>query len=95
MHELIFLALATSAISVTITRSGVFAKQRSWLLEKNLWLGRLVSCPYCLSHWVSAVLVGMYQPVVVSLWIGVDLLVSVFIVVALSAFRCVKLRVFF
>ena len=85
LQQIAVLALATSAVSVTITRGSIFNKQRSWLLGKYLPLGKLVSCPYCLSHWVSAMFVAVYQPVVVSLWIGIDLLVSVLVIIALAA----------
>lgn len=85
MGELAILALAISTISITITRGGVFSKQRQWILERNTWLGKLFSCPYCLSHWVSALVVALYQPRPVILWLPLDLLLSVFMLVAIAS----------
>jgi len=83
--QLATLASATSAISITITKGGVFSKQRQWIKGRNSWLGKLVSCPYCLSHWVAAALVAIYQPTPLSAWLPVDLAISVFITVAIAA----------
>lgn len=85
LQQIAVLALATSAISITVARGGVFSSQRKWLLKHHNWLGRLASCPYCMSHWVAGVLVAIYQPVVVAVWLPLDLIISLFIMVALSA----------
>ncbi len=85
LQQVVALALATSAISVTISRGGVFSRQRKWLLKNKNWLGRLASCPYCTSHWVAAVLVAIYQPTLLSMWRPLDLAISVFIVLAMGA----------
>lgn len=49
----IFIPFATSAISLTITKSKFFAGFREWIGSKSDLLGELFSCPWCLSHWVS------------------------------------------
>lgn len=38
-----------------------------------------------MSHWVAIALVAIYRPVLISQWIVIDLLVSVFGVVAIAA----------
>jgi hypothetical protein len=80
----LFLSLPVSAISLTVTKSSLFERLREWALERNKWLGKLVSCPYCMSHWVSFALVAWYQPRVVQsgAW-PVDLIISAFAIVAI------------
>ncbi len=84
-YQLVALASAVSAISVTLTKSQLFASMRTWVRSQSRWLGKLASCHYCMSHWVSFVMVAIYQPVVVAKWWPIDLLVSAFILVAISA----------
>ena len=80
------LALAVAALSLTITKAAVFKDLREWVNGRNEWLGKLVSCPYCTSHWVSFILVGIYRPVIVqsAVW-PVNLAVSAFVIVGLAA----------
>jgi hypothetical protein len=85
LYQVAVLALATAAISVTVSKARVFASARAWIAARNTWLGELVSCSYCTSHWVAIALVAIYRPVLVSQWIFVDLLVSVFGMVAIAA----------
>lgn len=85
-YQVFVLALATTAISLTITRAKVFASFREWVADRNQWLGDLFSCSYCTSHWVAAVFVLCYQPVLIPLWIVLDLIVSLFATVAIAAF---------
>ncbi len=85
LYQVAVLALATAAISVTISKARLFASAREWIAKRNTWLGELMSCSYCTSHWVAIALVAIYRPVLVSQWIIVDLFVSVFAVVAIAA----------
>lgn len=85
LYQVAVLALATAAISATVSKARVFAFAREWIASRNTWLGELVSCSYCTSHWVAIALVAIYRPVLISQCIAVDLLVSVFGVVAISA----------
>jgi hypothetical protein len=82
----VILVLPTAAISVTITRASVFEPLRVWVGQNSKWLGKLISCPYCLSHWVSFLMVAIYQPVVIQSSLRlVDLLSSAFAIVALTS----------
>lgn len=85
LYQVAVLALATAAISVTVSKARLFASAREWIATRNTWLGELVSCSYCTSHWVAIALVAIYRPVLVSQWIVVDLLVSAFGMVAIAA----------
>lgn len=89
MHALAIaavLALAVAAISLTITKAAIFKNLREWVDERSEWFGKLVSCPYCTSHWVSFILVVIYRPVIVpsAVW-PVNLAVSAFVIVGLAA----------
>lgn len=85
LMEILILALATSAISVTVTKGAIFSGLRSWIINKSEWSGKLLSCPYCFSHWIAFALVMVYRPVLVTVWYPFDLIISVFVVVAVSA----------
>lgn len=85
LYQVVVLALATAAISVTISRAWIFASFRMWVSYHSAWLGELVSCSYCLSHWVAIVLVAIYRPVIIKHLVVIDLVVSVFVMVTLAA----------
>jgi len=57
--RLLAVSLVTMGLSHTIARERLFAPIRDRLGGKERWLGYLVSCPYCVSHWVAAVLVPL------------------------------------
>jgi hypothetical protein len=87
-YEVMVIALATAAISLTISKGRIFIPLREWIASRNTWLGELVSCFYCTSHWVAIALVVIYQPVLLRKWLFLDLLVSVFVVVSVSTLVC-------
>ena len=57
LQELLIMALATATVSVTVGQSKLFAPWRMWVKGHWRFLGELMSCPYCLGHWVAAGLV--------------------------------------
>jgi hypothetical protein len=61
---LIYLALATAAISFTISRSSmpVLESFRMWIGKKSPFFKELFHCPYCCSHWVAAAICLAYRP---------------------------------
>ncbi len=85
LGQIAFFALAVAAISVTISKSKLFASVRAWISEKNQRLGHLVSCAYCTSHWVAMPLIVIYRPIVVPFLSAVDLIVSWLALVAIAA----------
>lgn len=69
--QLAAVALVTMGLSHTIARERIGEPVRRWLGGKTTWLGYLVCCPYCLSHWIAMVLVpltGTYPIDVVVRW---------------------------
>jgi predicted membrane metal-binding protein len=89
--------LAVSAVVMgmaqTISKEQIFLPLRERLGGKETWLGYLVSCPYCASHWLAFVLVpltGAYY-VTVSPRLGplapvLDWFLSSILVVVVAAF---------
>ncbi len=87
-YDIVVIALATAAISITISKGRIFAPVRGWVASKNHWFGELLSCFYCTSHWLAFIFVMIYQPLLVHKLFVLDLFVSMFVVVAISAVIC-------
>jgi Protein of unknown function (DUF1360) len=88
--KIILLALAVSSISVTISKSNLFEPIRERLNNWSDFLGELIYCPYCLSHWLSilGVLVFIPGPIITSIIIMAS-------VVALASFSSLGIIWFF
>lgn len=85
--QLLGLGLAVGALSWTLTKAKVFEWLRQWIANRNKWLGDLAKCPYCASHWLGAGAVIYYHPILMRSDVYVlDLVVSIFIVVAFASF---------
>jgi hypothetical protein len=61
MKQFILLSFVTASISFTVTESFLFFKLREYLKTKSYYLGKLFSCGYCFSHWISLLLVLIYS----------------------------------
>ncbi|MCA1663461.1 MAG: DUF1360 domain-containing protein, partial [Myxococcales bacterium] len=46
-------------LSYTVAKEEMFRGMRDRCGRRSGWLGYLVSCPYCLSHWVAFVIVPL------------------------------------
>lgn len=57
LGQLLAVSLIVMGLSHTIARERIFEPLRTRLGGKQTWLGYLVSCPYCVSHWVALLLV--------------------------------------
>lgn len=76
------LGVATGAISLVIAEGKIFAKPHDWLAPKFPFLDQLLSCSWCVSHWITAMLVlAYYKPIGGSF---LDHIVQGFIVIAIS-----------
>ena len=67
MKDLIYLpliALIAASISVTVTKSKMFAGTRAVIEKAGSKIKELINCPYCFGHWVVfilyAILPGKY-----------------------------------
>lgn len=80
------LCIAVAAMAVTITKGKIFLKQRIWLRLRSPWIGKLFSCPYCLCHWLIAVTMIWYHPILTNLgYVWVDLVITGFCLIGISA----------
>ncbi len=71
LWRLVTVSLVVMGLSHTIARERLFAPLRRALGGHDTWLGYLVSCPYCVSHWIAFLLVpltGTYAIEVVPRW---------------------------
>jgi hypothetical protein len=55
--NLLFVSAVVMGLSHTIARERICAGLRARLGGKETFLGYLVSCPYCVSHWLAFLLV--------------------------------------
>src|SRR5208337_1909386 len=83
--HLIFLSVACGAISMVITKGSILNGFHVWLGKRFTFMEKLLSCPWCFSHWVALVLVLIYRPIVVTAYLPVDYFISIMVMVALSS----------
>ena len=57
MFQLFAVSAVVMGLSYTIAKEELFRGLRDRCGGKDTWLGYLVSCPYCLSHWVAFIVV--------------------------------------
>ncbi len=85
----IVIAFAAASISMTLTQTELFAPLRQWANKIGHMTGHLFHCFYCISHWIVIFAVLIYQPILIrSGYIFIDLIVSVFFTITLTAFIC-------
>jgi len=93
--QLLAVSLIVMGLSHTIARERIFAPLRDRLGGKETWLGYLVSCAYCVSHWIALIIVpitGTFPVNVVPRWGPVAgvlrwLLSSILVAVLAAFFR--------
>lgn len=92
----IVITIAASSISYTITVTELFAPLRTWSQKLGHMVGYLFNCFYCMSHWVVIAAVLIYQPrLITSNYLAVDLIISTFFAITVSALVCgVMFKVF-
>ncbi len=85
--ELILISIVTASISFTITESKLFELFRNFIRRKNSFFGELVSCGYCLGHWVAFAIVIMYDFNVFNNILFIDYFFTGLIIAWLSAIQ--------
>ena len=84
-----YLSLAVAAISMTTSKAEIFRTARIWIDDRSEWLGELVRCPYCTSHWLAFGAVLIYEPALVNSGFHLlDLFLAAMTIVALSTMIC-------
>lgn len=59
LFQLFVIASVVMGASHTIAKERIFEPLRNRLGGRSTWLGYLVSCPYCVSHWIAFVVVPL------------------------------------
>jgi|ERR1700748_1513376 len=83
MHyiNLIIISLAIASISYTISKGEIFRSIRLFICKHSKFIGQLISCPYCLSHWVSATIMFIIYKS-----FNLDFVIMTFAAITLSLF---------
>ncbi len=87
MMEIIWLSMVAASISFTVSESKLFKPFREWVDKKCTFLGDLTSCGYCFGHWISFVLVLLYQPRLFYFWWPIDFFITALVISWLSAWQ--------
>ncbi len=87
MEEVAILSLAAASVAFTISEATVFAGIREGVKSRNPWLGKLVSCGYCMGHWVAFALVVTYKPRLFECWWLLDYFLTALVIAWLAAFQ--------
>lgn len=69
--RLFIVALVVMCMSHTLSKERIFESLRARLGGRDTWLGYLVCCPYCNSHWLAFVMVPLTDTYVVPIAAGV------------------------
>ena len=88
MKEVLLLSLVTASISFTISEAKLFKPLREWV-QKKLPLGELLSCGYCLGHWVAFALTAIYRPRLFEMWWPLDYFLTALVIAWLSGIQWV------
>ena len=87
MDEVALLSVATAAISFSIAETKLFSTARERVKTRSRFWGDLISCGYCLGHWVAFGLVAIYRPRLFDAWWPLDYFLTALVIAWLAAFQ--------
>lgn len=87
MGTVVYLSFVTSAIAFAVSETKAFGPVRSLAGRNNAILGNLLSCGYCLSHWVAFAVVAIYQPRLFYAWWLLDYFLTSLVIAWLSGLQ--------
>lgn len=61
LAQLLAVSAVVTGLAHTLTKERIFAPLRKKLGGMETWLGYLISCPYCASHYIAFVLVPITE----------------------------------
>lgn len=86
---LLVLGAACGVVAMTLSKATIFSRLRVWVDRQSEWLGDLIGCPYCTSHWIALAAVIAFQPrPVETSWYVLDMIVSVFALTFVASLAC-------
>ncbi len=83
--ETLGLASANAAMAFLVAESKLFRPVRERVEAASRFFGDLVSCGYCLGHWMAFLLVGVYHARLFEWWWPLDYLLMALVMAWLSA----------
>jgi hypothetical protein len=95
MIAMFCLSMVTASVSFTVTEMKLCKPMREWAVKVSPFLGELLSCGYCLGHWVALILVALYQPRVLQSWWVLDFFVTVLIVAWMAGLQWIVMCMLF
>jgi hypothetical protein len=87
MEAVIYLSFVTASIAFAVTETKVFKPLREWMKRKNTFLGKLLSCGYCLGHWIAFALVAVYKPKLFEFWWLLDYFLTAIVITWFSGLQ--------
>lgn len=87
VNELLLLSVVVASVSFTVAEARLFSPARRWFQAKAPLLGELLSCGYCLSHWVALILVVVFRPRPTVSWWLLDYFFAVLILAWIGSFQ--------
>jgi hypothetical protein len=96
IESILILALCVSSASFTITTTSIFKEVREKLSGIHHKIEELIHCPWCLSHWITFVVLLMIGNwIEITGWYFVDFLLNTFAITCMSGiFHFVLLRTY-
>jgi hypothetical protein len=82
-----YLSLVTASMSFTITETKIFAPLRLWMKSRSRFFGDLLSCGYCLGHWIALILVILFKPTLFQTWWLLDYFFVILIIAWVAGFQ--------
>ena len=82
------LSLVTASISFTVAETKLFELLRRRMPKESFW-AELLSCGYCLGHWVAFALVAIYRPRLFEFWWLLDFFLTAIVVAWLAGIQWV------
>jgi hypothetical protein len=87
-EEILLISFVVASVSYTVTDALVFKPFREWTEKRSHVFGKLFSCGYCLSHWISFFMVWLFE---IDLFISgygfIDFFLSAIAIVWIAAFQ--------
>ena len=63
LYHVFLLSIAVAGISLFLTKSTLLNGMHDWL--NGTYVGKLLDCPWCTSHWVAAIFMAIYRPMLI------------------------------
>ena len=89
MQRILFLSAVTASISFAVSETKLFRPLREWVKGQSEFFGDLLSCGYCLGHWVAFALVVICRPTLFEIWWPLDYVLTALVIAWLGAFQWV------